>query len=116
MDKDQEKWRRVQEEQSVFDVFLKALTEYYVADGVAPGVVVSWLPDRRVFYCSVRRYSLHTFALRSSVVVTGVSKLSADQAVIRAMHKWKDEVKQPRQSNLKLLMTLPFDGSEDERW
>lgn len=104
--------KHYRDQRPMLDVFLKALTEYYSTDGVAPGIVVAWLPNRQVFYCSVRRYSLHTHALRSSVIVHGCSRLSAEQAIKRAMAKWKDEVKKPRQSNLKLFMTEPWEDTQ----
>lgn len=97
--------------QPIFDIFLKALTEHYATDGVAPGIVVAWLPDERVFYCSVRRYSQHRFAMRSNVVMSARSKLSSEAAVRGAMKTWKQEVLRPRQSNLNL-----FVAHDDNDW
>lgn len=100
---------------TVLAVFLKALCEFYETDSVAPGIVLSWLPDRKVFYCSVRRYSLHTHALRSRVVITAVSRVSPDKAVLTAMRKWQDEVRNPRQDNLDLFMKEPLAELDEER-
>lgn len=100
----------------ILDVFLKALTEHYSTDGVAPGIVTAWLPDRRLFYCSVRRYSQHKFALRSNVVVSFGSKLSANAAIAGAMRKWKQEIRHPRQSNLKLFMKEDLDDGRGVGW
>lgn len=94
----------------ILDTFLKALTEHYSTDSVAPGIVTAYLPDRRVFYCSVRRYSAHTFAMHSNVIVSGASKRSADAAVSLTMRKWKGEILRPRQDNLRLFM------AETEHW
>jgi hypothetical protein len=94
----------IKQHQTILDVFLKALTEHYATDSLAPGIVVAWLPDRCIFYCSVRRYSPHNFAMQSNIIVKAVSTLSADSAIHRAMQKWKQEILKPRQSNFDLFM------------
>lgn len=106
--------RHYPKKQTILETFLKALCEHYSTDSVAPGIVVSWLGDRRLYYCSVRRYSLHTHALRSNVIVAAASKHSMEAALGLAMKKWQDEVKNPRQSNLKLFMSMPFDVEDTQ--
>lgn len=89
---------------SSMDVFLRALTEHYAQDVTAPGVVVAWLPDQAVYYCSVRRYASTAFALHGNVVVKYRSRASAEDAVRGAMRRWRDEIRRPRQSHLALFM------------
>lgn len=91
----------------VIDTFLRALTEYYDKDAVAPGIVVAWLPERKVFYCSVRRYSSHTHALRSTVIAKGESSQTSERAVKYAMRRWRTAILHPRQDNLDFIMRTP---------
>jgi hypothetical protein len=95
---------------SVLDTFLKALTEYYSTDTLAPGIVTAYLPDRRVYYCSVRRYSITTFGLHNRVIVTASSSISSSHAVKVTMCKWKEEIQRPQQTNLKLFMRQDLGG------
>lgn len=99
----------------IIDTFLRALTEYYDKDAVAPGIVVAWLPERKIFYCSVRRYASHTFALTSNVLVSARSRHSSEQAVKTAMKVWKRTILQPQQENLDFIMkTIPTDDLRAE--
>jgi hypothetical protein len=86
------------------ELFLKAVTEYYAEDDVAPGLVAAWLPDCGKWYVSLRRYGVGTGAmLHSNVELTAVSRTSLENALRVLRGQWRlKALSEPQwRSNLK---------------
>jgi hypothetical protein len=80
------------------ELFLKALTEYYNSDRLAPGIVVAWLPEKQTFYASVTRFPSIGHH-HKEVVVKVEDAESAAVALDKLAEKWKSKVA-PRKTNL----------------
>lgn len=68
---------------------LKAISELYPSDTMAPGVVLAWLPSTREFYASFVRYQQGFIQIEKDVLASAKSKDFLD--VIPALVKnWHD--------------------------
>jgi hypothetical protein len=68
---------------------LKQITEYYKDDKIAPGMVTAWLPGRKTFYCSIRRYGIGTENPRRADVITAYESTSYRAAVLGCVRNWR---------------------------
>lgn len=71
---------------NLHEVFLKALTEYYRGDHLAPGLVLAWLPERSLWYASIVRYPENG---KKHVVVKVESDVSLNDAMEQVMTHWR---------------------------
>lgn len=68
---------------------LKQITAYYKDDKIAPGMVIAWLPNRKTFYCSIRRYGIGTENANRANVVAAYESTGYRAAVLGAIRNWK---------------------------
>jgi hypothetical protein len=83
------------------ETFLKALTEYYANDRLAPGLVLAWLPDKNVWYGSVCRYEHGT-----KTIVTRIERTDSLANVLKNLvGAWRKSIARPDKSNLRYILT-----------
>jgi hypothetical protein len=67
-------------------LFLQGVTELYPLDKVSPGVVLSFLSDRKYFYASLVRYEGHH---ENKTVLTNACGDTLDAALEQLFQNWK---------------------------
>lgn len=76
---------------AIMKSLLPAVTEMYSKDHTVPGLVVAWLPEDKVFYASIARY---TDGMKE--VVASERGKTLDQAVSRLAKTWSHDTKHQR--------------------
>lgn len=65
--------------------FLKALTNYYSADDISPGLQVSWLKDKSMYYVAIHRFKTN---IQSRTILVKALGPTLDEAVQNCMDQW----------------------------
>jgi hypothetical protein len=74
-------------EESKFELFFKALTEYCSEDHLAPGLQLAWLEDKKCWYAAIHRYPRNSMGRQ--ILLKETSSKSAKDAVSKAINKFK---------------------------
>lgn len=77
---------------NLLETCLRAITELYPHDQVAPGVVVAYLKDRRCFYASFARYPGG-----AKEIISSATGSTLDEAVSSLTKTWYSGVRHARQ-------------------
>lgn len=71
---------------TLYTELLKAISEFYPNDHICPGLVVSWLPEERLFYASICRYpASHT----DKVIVTSTTDDTVEATIVKLAKLWR---------------------------
>lgn len=72
--------------QTLLETCLRAISELYPEDSTAPGVVLSFLSDRKLFYASFARYPNGTES-GSKIVLASATSASSIEAALSSLAK-----------------------------
>lgn len=94
----------------VLDLFLKAVTELYPHDKSAPGLVLSYLQDKKEYYASFARYE--GAMGQGKQVVTNHTAKTLEDAITGLAQKWYNGIPSARALR-SYCRTMPDDFMQD---
>lgn len=65
--------------------FLKTLTNHYRGDDISPGLQISWLADKGMYYVAIHRFKTN---IQSRTVLVKALGLTLDEALQTCWDQW----------------------------
>jgi hypothetical protein len=110
----------IKEKFNVMETFLKAIHELYPEDRTRPGLVLSWIAQRKVFYASLVRYQIPELhdgnaCTQKKVILFSAEGPTINEALTLLAKRWKSGTEHVRKMR-KMIPEIAWDDEISPNW